>query len=131
MAAGWKGSGQAGRDSRPSNGVREKSIDGSRGSSARTSGSMVFTVSLERSAEGLSYVKSAWVHPLGRTKGVHGTARPGVEEGLREGAADEAAESEAGDSLSKRGERLSSALSSKNIPVSKSINSKGKILLDR
>jgi hypothetical protein len=38
---------------------------------------------------------------------------------------------EAGDSLSKRGERLSSALSSKNIPVSKSINSKGKILVDR
>jgi hypothetical protein len=62
---------------------------------------------------------------------VHGTARPGVEEGLREGAADEAAESEAEDSLSKRGERLSSALSSKNIPVSKSIHSKGKSLVDR
>jgi hypothetical protein len=62
---------------------------------------------------------------------VHGTARPGVEEGLREGAADEAAESEAEDSLSKRGERLSSALSRKNIQVSKSINSKGKILVDR
>lgn len=115
----------------PRAGWREKTIDGSRGSSARTSGSMVFTVSLARSAEGLGYVRSAWVHPLGRTKGVHGTARPGVEEGLREGAADEAAESEAGDSLSKRGERLSSALSSKNIQVSKSINSKGKILVDR
>jgi len=41
-------------------------------------------------------VRSAWVHPLGRAKGVHGTARPGVEEGLREGAADEAAESRSG-----------------------------------
>ena len=50
---------------------------------------------------------------------------------MNPGAADEAAESEAGDSLSKRGERLSSALSSKNIQVSKSINSKGKISVDR
>lgn len=27
-------------------------------------------------------MRSAWVHPLGRTKGVHGTARPGVRRGF-------------------------------------------------
>ena len=97
MAAGWKGSGQAGCDVATLKWVtrKEHRRNRRRGSSARTSGSMVFTVSLARSAEGLGYVRSAWVHPLGRTKGVHGTARPGVEEGLREGAADEAAESDA------------------------------------
>lgn len=131
MAAGWKGSGQAQCDSRPSSGWREKSIDGSRGSSARTSGSMVFTVSLAKK-RGRSRLREERVGPPARShegRARHRASR--CEEGLREGAADEAAESEAGDSLSKRGERLSSALSSKNIQVSKSINSKGKNLVDR
>lgn len=68
---GWRGggvgSGQAQCDSRPSSGWREKSIDGSRGSSARTSGSMVFTVSLAKKRR-RSRLREERVGPTARSR---------------------------------------------------------------